>query len=526
MITTQLLPVYTNIQRLIDRARAAAAWMHAGWRGDVTAAVCGGLLVLAFAPFSCYPLAIILPACLLWLIEGVSIRRAAGRGFLFAFAEFIFGVYWLYNSIHVVADAPVWVAVLLLVALSAVMGLYLALTCALTVWLTPGSGLLRWVCAFPAMWTLVEWFRGWFLTGFPWLSIGYSQIDSALRGYAPILGVFGVTLVAIISAGLLVSTLAPRVQVSSKLMSLALIVTLWGLGGMLSTVEWTHPSGPPITVSLIQGDIPEVTKWAPETFEPTMQLYLRLTEEHWASQLIIWPEAAIPDYYDDVKESYIDPLEKEARAHGTDMLIGVPTENLKTGDYYNSVISLGQHPGVYNKRHLVPFGEFFPVPGWVRRWLQLMDLPYSDFTPGALDQPLLRVAGYLVGVSICYEDAYSSEIMHALPQAAILVNVSNDGWFGKSIALPQHLEIARMRALEAGRYLLRDTNTGITAVIGPSGENEAQLPVAQAGILTLTITPYSGITPYVRADERLCLVVVLGFLGGILILRRRRGTGE
>jgi apolipoprotein N-acyltransferase len=514
MITARLVLLNRKIRGVTDRNRRVGAWLHYGPRGDLAAAVCGGLTVLAFAPFGIYPLAILMPACLFWLIEGISLRRVAGRAFLFAFVEFLFGVYWIYNSVHVIADAPIWVAVGMLVGLSAVMGLYLALTCAIAVWLTPGSGPWRWLCALPASWTLFEWLRSWFLSGFPWLCIGYSQIDSALRGYAPVMGVFGVSLVAVLSAGLLSGIFVRRLRPTARLICLGALVALWGLGGLLGAVEWTRPAGAPITVSLVQGDIPQTTKWAPETFEPTMQLYRKLTEAHWNSQLVIWPEAAVPDYYDDVKTTYLDPLEQEARQHGTDMLIGIPTENLASGDYYNSVISLGRHDGVYNKRHLVPFGEFFPVPEWVRRWLEIMDLPYSDFTRGAADQPLLRVAGYPVGVSICYEDAFSNEIMRALPEAAFLVNVSNDGWFGDSIALPQHLEIARMRALEAGRYLLRDTNTGITAVIGPDGQIVSRIPGDHDGVLTDQIRPYSGKTPYVRMGS----VPIVAGLSAIMLM--------
>ncbi|MGH8400730.1 MAG: apolipoprotein N-acyltransferase [Gammaproteobacteria bacterium] len=512
MIAARLVLLDRKIRSFTDRIRLVLTWLHTDIRGDAFTAGCGVLLVLAFAPFGCYPLAILMPACLVWLIEDVSLRRVAVRGFLFGFVEFLFGVYWIYNSIHVVADAPVWVAVLMLIGLAAVMGLYLALTCALAVWLTPGSGVVRWLCAFPALWTLFEWLRSWLLSGFPWLSLGYSQIGSALRGYAPVTGVFGVTLVAVFSAGLLLCVCARHLRATPRLVSLGVVVAIWGLGGALSTLQWTQPAGPDITVSLVQGDIPQTTKWAPETFEPTMQLYRRLTEAHWTSQLIIWPEAAVPDYYDEVKASYLDPLEQEARSHGTDMLIGVPTEDMVGGNYYNSVISLGSRDGIYNKRHLVPFGEFFPVPEWVRRWLELMDLPYSDFTPGAVDQPLLRVAGYPVGISICYEDAFSSEIMRALPQAAFLVNVSNDGWFGDSIALPQHLEIARMRALETGRYLLRDTNTGITAIIDPQGRVDSRIPGDQPGVLTVEVTPYAGRTPYVRWGIWLVLSLASWFL--------------
>lgn len=522
MITARLVLINRKLRRFTGRIHLAATWLHAGLHGEVAATLCGGLVVLAFAPFACYPLAILMPVCLFWLVDGVSLRRAAARGFLFGFAEFLFGVYWIYNSVHVIADAPVWVAVAMLVGLSAVMGLYLALTCMLAAWMAPASGVMRWLCAFPALWTLFEWIRSWFLSGFPWLSLGYSQIDSALRGYAPVMGVFGVTLVSVFSAGLVLCICVQRLSGTTRLISLGVLVAIWGLGGALSTVQWTQTAGPDITVSLVQGDIPQTTKWAPETFEPTMNLYRRLTEAHWTSELIIWPEAAVPDYYDDVKQTYLDPLEQEARLHGTDMLIGVPTEDLVGGQYYNSVISLGRHDGVYDKRHLVPFGEFFPVPQWVRRWLELMDLPYSDFTPGAVDQPLLQVAGYPVGVSICYEDAFSSEIMRALPQAAFLVNVSNDGWFGDSIALPQHLEIARMRALEAGRYLLRDTNTGITAVIKPSGKVQSRLAEDRPGVLTAEVTPFAGSTPYVQQGIWLAMCLIAGLLS-VAGFRRLRG---
>jgi apolipoprotein N-acyltransferase len=284
----------------------------------------------------------------------------------------------------------------------------------------------------------------------------------------------------------------------------------------LAAVRWTEPAGAPLSVTLLQGDVPQDQKWEPSAFEPTLKLYRKLTDAHWASKLIVWPEAAVPAYQDEVQIDYLDPLEADARAHGTDILLGVPSYDPLKDAYYNSVISLGSSDGTYNKRHLVPFGEDFEfLPQWVKSLLRDMDLPYSSFSPGATDQRLLRAAGYAVGTSICYEDAYGSEIMRDLPQAAFLVNVSNDGWFGDSIALPQHLEIARMRALEAGRWLLRTTNTGVTAIIDDGGRVRAEAPTQKVYVLDGEIQPLAGATPVTQWGDVpvvcLSLLTLVGF---------------
>ncbi len=470
--------------------------LQAGLIGDGLALICGALTVLAFAPFNLFPLAILTLAALFWLVNGASVRRAWWRGFLFGVAEFAFGVYWLYISIHSIADAPVWLTVLIIGALIAIMSLYSGLACALGVWLMPLADWRRWILVLPAIWTLLEWLRGWLLTGFPWLSLGYGQIDNFLKGYAPVLGVYGVTLAVVLSAGLLLNMLAPDANLRTRFVSLAILVTLWVTGGLLAPISWTHPAGKPLQVSLLQGNIPSTIKWDPQNFQPTLDLYRQMTEEHWDSRLIVWPESAVPDYADQVWIGYLEPLDRLARAHGTELLIGAPIEDPAKDEAYNSVVALGGHDGVYRKQHLVPLSEYFPLPAWAKRWLESMNLPYSSFTPGPADQTLLQVAGYPVGVSICYEDAYGNEIMRALPQAAFLVNVSDDGWFGDSIALPQHFEIARMRALETGRYLLRDTNTGITGIINNSGAVISRLPRNTRGALQGVFVPYAGGTPY------------------------------
>ncbi len=474
----------------------AAGWRDVRW-GDALAFGFGLLLVFAFAPFGIYPLAVLSLAGLLWLIQDAGWRRAAWRGFLFGMGEFLFGVYWIYISLHDMGGVTPLLAVLMLVMLVSIMAAYSAAACAVAVAWAP-AGWRRTLLLFPAAWTGLEWLRGWFLTGFPWLSLGYSQVDGPLAGYAPYISGFSVSLMVVLSAGLLL-TAVQSAGWRQAVLPMVLLLVLWCAGWGLGTLRWTHPAGPALSVTLIQGDVPQDQKWEPAAFEPTLRLYRKLTDANWSSKLIIWPEAAVPAYQDEVQIDYLDPLEADARSHGSDIMLGVPTYDPLQDAYYNSVISLGATDGTYDKRHLVPFGEDFEfLPHWVKSLLRDMDLPYSSFSPGARDQRLLQAAGYAVGTSICYEDAYGAEIMRDLPQAAFLVNVSNDGWFGDSIALPQHLEIARMRALEAGRWLLRTTNTGVTAIVDDGGRVRAIAPTGKVYVLSGEIQPLAGETPVTR----------------------------
>jgi len=488
----------SSLREAFHRIPGLAAAGRSGWRGDLATALLGALLVRAFAPYGAYPLAVLAPWGLLWLITDATPRRAAWRGFLFGAAEFGCGVHWLYISLHDMGGLESALSVLMLAVLVAIMALYSAAACTLAVRYARG-GAMRSLLLFPAAWTLLEWVRSWFLTGFPWLSLGYSQVDGPLRGYAPLAGVFGVSFLALLCAGLLREAFAGNAAWRRRAVMLAACAGLWAAGGLLAGLRWTHPAGPDLSVSLVQGDVPQDQKWSPEAFTPTLKLYRDLTDVRWDSRLIVWPEAAVPAYADEVQLDYLDPLEADARRHGTDILLGVPTYDPLDDDYYNSVISLGGSDGTYDKRHLVPFGEDFEfLPKWVKSVLHSLDLPYSSFTPGAADQPLLKAAGYPVGTSICYEDAFGDEIMRALPEAAFLVNVSNDGWFGRSIALPQHLEIARMRAIETGRWLLRATNTGVTAIVDDQGRVRARAPLNQVSVLDGSLTPLAGATPLIH----------------------------
>ncbi|MCZ6827848.1 MAG: apolipoprotein N-acyltransferase, partial [Gammaproteobacteria bacterium] len=397
------------------------------------------------------------------------------------------------------------------------MGLYHALLGYLVVRGRLQRGPLGWLVGLPFAWILMEWWRGWFLTGFPWLSLGYSQTDTWLGALAPVLGVYGISLaVAMVTGGLMALLLGRRHE---KILGAAVIVLIWSAAAMLGRVQWTADAGDELSITLVQASIPQEQKWLPAMLKPTQDLYVSLTDGHWDSDLVIWPEAAIPALIDEV-DDYLMALRKRMLEQGNTLLLGIIDFEPDTGAYRNTLLSLGPQVELYYKRHLVPFGEFFPVPEFVRRWMRLKNLPYTDFKAGRYDQPPLQVNGFLVAPSICYEDAYGTEQRVFFPAAALLVNVSNDAWFGDTIAPHQHLQISRMRAMEVRRFMLRATNNGISAVIGSRGE---LLEVSQQfvpAVIDATIQPLSGETAYVRFGNWPLLVTGLITLIALLLYRQ------
>jgi apolipoprotein N-acyltransferase len=483
----------------------------------------GAALALAFAPFNLWPLAVLCPAVLFLLWEGASPRRAAQIGFWFTAGLFLAGTYWIYHSVHVIGNAPIWVAVFLMVAMISILSGYSALFGYLQARWLPQSGLMRWIVALPAGWVIVEWFRGWFLSGFPWLALGYTQLDTPLAGMAPVLGVYGISLFVMVSAG----ALAASVMAQGRLRLVALFIVLlpWLAGAALQGREWTRESGGPVSVAIVQGAVRQEMKWSIDQRDQTLALYRRLTEPHFGAQIILWPEAALPDLAH-VLVDYLQTLWRDSRSAGSDVVMGLLHQDPETAKVYNGVLALGQEAQWYDKRRLVPFGEYFPVPAFVRQWLKVMNLPYSDISAGGNEQPALRVAGQLLGVTICYEDAYGSKQLDVLREATLLVNVTNDAWFGDSTAPHQHLEISRMRALEAGRPLMRGANDGVTALIAHDGVVTSMLPQFQPGVLTGTVQPRTGLTPYAHVGNwpvlLMCLVLVVAVVGLARPRRHRR----
>ncbi|MDP2322919.1 MAG: apolipoprotein N-acyltransferase, partial [Gammaproteobacteria bacterium] len=415
-------------------------------RGRVVAAASGAMLPLSFAPFGYWWLAPFLLALLFLLAEGATGRERSLRGFWFGFGTFAAGTYWLYISIHDVGGVAPPVAVALCGALIVLMALYVAVWGFLSGFVLVRDPAWQLLALMPALWVLVEWLRGWLFSGFPWLTVGYGQIDGPLAVWAPLSGVYGVSLlVAVVAGALALQLIGPN---RARIAGIVILAGVAVSTALLTGREWTAPAGEPLEVALVQGGIAQDRKWLLEELETTKALFSELTLGLDTAELIIWPEAAIPALAHE-EEDFLRSLRELMKARRQVLILGILTFDFGTGEFRNSLLAIGAGTGVYHKRHLVPFGEYFPVPQFIRNVLRLMNLPYTDITPGLDGQRPLMVRGIALAPSICYEDAFGDELRDYLPEAGLLVNVSNDGWFGDSIAPHQHLQMARYRALES-----------------------------------------------------------------------------
>ena len=482
---------------------------------SLVAFVAGAASVAAFAPLGVYPVALFTFGWLAHAWAARSPRECFWSGFAFGLGFFLGGVSWVYVSLHEFGDMPAALAGLATLIFCA----FLALFPAAAGWLQariPASAALRATLVIPASWTLFEWLRSWILTGFPWLSVGYAAVGWPVQGYAPLGGVFALSFLTLSAAGMLalVASGAPR-----RWAWLGAMVAIVLAGEALRHVEWSTPRAGPFSVALLQGNIEQSLKFDPARYGRTLETYARLAEEAGA-RLIVFPETALPRFLDQVERSYLRRLDAVAQRNGGDLLLGVPTRR-SADEFFNSVISLGVSPiQAYHKVHLVPFGEFVP-PGFA--WtLRLVNIPMSDFSRGRPAQPLIAVAGEHVAVNVCYEDAFGDEIAARLPEATLLVNMSNVAWFGDSLAPAQHLQIARLRAIETARMHLAATNSGITAAIDRDGRVLARLPQFTEGRLETSAQGYSGATPYVRLRDWPIVLAALAVLIAATLVARRR----
>lgn len=471
----------------------------------------GILSVFGFAPFGLFWLPWLTLAGLLWLWHQASTPSQVFKlGLAFGLGLYGFGIYWIYISLHTFGGMPWWFAGFCTLCLCAFMALFPALAG----YLAKKMQALLWTA--PILWALSDWVRSWIFTGFPWLTLGYSQApDSPLTGFLPILGVYGVSaLVMLIAMGLLMITTRVK-PVQAALSMTALMVS----GSLLNQMQWTLPISEPIEVALIQGNIGQSIKWSPEQAEYTLKQYLNMVQQAQAS-LIVLPETALPVLLDQLAPVYLDALKQTAQSQHGDLLVGVVES--KQGEYFNSAISLGTSPTQsYSKSHLVPFGEFIPfksVFGWIYRdWLHM---PLSDLSRGNSKQSLL-IAGQKVGVNICYEDVFGEEIAKQLPEAELLVNISNDAWYGQSFAADQHMQFSQVRAIETGRMVLRSTNTGATAIISKNGEVLQHAPHDEAAILLGKAQSYQGTTPYVLWGNWAFLLLSMG---GLMLIQFKKSS--
>jgi len=488
---------------------------------DLLAFIAGLILPLAFAPYGLYPLAILAPAALFWSWLGCSPRRALWRGLLFGLGTFGVGVSWIQESFQF-SFVPPLVALALTAGFVGFLACYPAVLGYLLARLSTGGHVQRLLLAFPAAWVMAEWVRGWFLTGFTWLQLGYSQADSPLRHLAPLGGVYLLSWVCAFSAAALVLVIVDSGR--RRWLGIPLAAAVWIAALGFAGVRWSEPAGAAQPVALLQGNVSQDLKWRPDQRAPTLGRYLGLTRGSEDARLIVWPETALPGFYQSFTD-YLARLDSEVRQRQATILLGVPYRETAGSPVHNSVAVVGGDGGLYHKRHLVPFGEYLPLKGFLGPLTEVLRIQVSDFSPGPDKPPTLEAAGFTVGVSICYEVTFGREVREALPAAQLLINVTNDAWFGDSIGPHQHLQIARMRALETGRYLLRAANTGISAVIGPDGRIIARSRQFRTEILKAMVPPMTGTTPYVRFGDRPVLAALFLLLAVNITLTRRARSG-
>lgn len=481
---------------------------------------------MSFAPFGFWPLQIATLALVFWLVmRQDSVKKSMFTGWAFGCGWAIFGVYWLFISLHYYGGMPAWMAALAVVVLGMVLGIYTALAMGAAAWFKRrgASPTLLLLAILPAAWMLNEWLRGWMFTGFPWIVSGYAHTNNALSGYAPVVGVYGLGWLAALLAGSLILLQAKRYAIF-------IIVIILGVGAGLRTVGWTTPHGEPISVRLLQGNIAQEMKFEIDTISDTLALYYKMVSDK-PADLIVTPETALPLLSSQLPENYLPGLAAFAEQSGSHVALGLPI-NDGPGQYANSVLGFSPDPAAepyrYDKHHLVPFGEFIPLGA---RWfVNMMNIPLGDFTRGDLLQLPFAVKDQWIMPNICYEDAFGEEIADQIaaaiynghPEPTIMLNMSNIAWFGNTIALPQHLQISQMRSLEMRRPMLRATNSGTTAVIDARGRISEVLEPYTQGSLDTSVQGYSGWTPYILYGNT--LVVGLAFLlfAGIHFALRQR----
>ncbi|MCW8090706.1 apolipoprotein N-acyltransferase [Alteromonas sp. ASW11-130] len=485
----------------------------------------GASLTFAFAPFHLWPVTFLAVAIAVYQLA--RSKNGFLTGWLFGFGWFGAGISWVHVSIADYGGLPLLASIGLMALLSA----YLAMYAAMSFWLTKKYFQpMLWPLALPFFWFIGEWLRSWVLTGFPWLSLGYSQLQSPISGWIPVIGETGVTALII-----LLSTTLAVYQFKLHWLRICIIYTVVFLSGYIaSNYQWVNLDKT-VQVSMVQGNIAQSLRWTPEQDRPTMKKYRKLTEPLWESDLILWPEAAIPKL-EPLAIDYLVNLDKVAAKHNTSVVTGIVNYNHETKAAWNSMIVLGKkeedaqqgnysyfHPNRYAKHHLLPIGEFVPFEEWLRNVAPLFDLPMSSFSRGDFQQANLVANGLKLAPALCFEIAFPRQVLaNVQSDTDIIVTVSNDAWFGRSHGPAQHLQIAQMRALETGKSVIRATNNGITAFINPFGEVTSRLPQFEAGSLTSPVAVTRGQTPYRFWGDLAPFTLVITLFGWALYLRKGR----
>ncbi len=479
--------------------------------------VSGALLPLSLAPFHLWPIAIGAMAVLFRNLQEQTVKQALMKSLVFGFGMFFAGSSWVYISIHEHGFIPAPLALLATCLFCLFIAVLFALPFTLSALIPqkPAS----WLIGLPAIWVLSEWFRSWAFTGFPWLYSGYIHTETWLSGWAPIGGVMWLSFLTALAAVLLSQISQSRINQRSVKIALLSFITAIVSGYFLQHVSWTSPTGKNLSVVLVQPNTDQHKKWVYSELQGILRQLRAQTEPHWGADIIVWPEAAIPTTPKNVWR-ILDELDQQAEVNQTALLTGIPTYSSSSQVFYNSVMLLGENRGQYNKTRLVPFGEYVPFAAQLRGLIKFFNLPMSFFSLGDADQPPFDIAGEKIATAICYEIVYPNLVAAMAREATMLLTVSNDAWFGRSIAPRQHMQMAQMRALENAKPMMRGTNNGVSALVDHRGEITATIEQFSPGELTGFIAPRTGETLFSQTGSWPIVILSLFICGGLIVRQR------
>ncbi len=474
----------------------------------------GFLITYSLAPYHQWYLGVIGTSLLFYFLEKSRPQKYLGITWLFGLGVYLSGASWVFVAIHEFAYTPIPLAIVLTGIFVTGMGLVFAIPFLLYGKYVTFTNSRHSYLAFPAFWVIGEWTRNWFLTGFPWLYLGYAHVDTWLSGWAPVLGVMGLSFLAVLSGTLIVKTLR---QKKHLLTSGGVIITIWLTGLILHQITWTHKSNDePISVAIVQPNIPLEIKWDPNFRDYILEVLRTESQDHWGKDIILWPEAAVPLLRQDA-ELILKEFDKLARENNSSLVTGMLHDDPETGKVYNSIISIGNGTGTYFKQRLVPFGEYVPLEGWLRGLISFFDLPNSFIYPGPKTQAKLLVGKHSIAPFICYEIVYPGLVAKSAKSADLMVTISNDAWFGNSIGPLQHMQMAQMRALENERFLVRATNTGVSGVVDPKGKILFTGPQFVQENFVANVEKRAGFTPFSLLGSYPIVIICFIFIGTTMI---------
>ncbi len=467
----------------------------------------GAATTLSIPPYNGWWLGVIsLAAFAYCLHQQRSKKHLFIHAFLFAIGFLGFGISWVFVSIYEFGSTSLPLALIMTALFVAFNALAFAF---------PFCGLAyfkqnhwRLLLGFPLFWVLSEWIRSWVFTGFPWLYMGYAHIDTALVGWAPVGGVFFVSLIAAFFSSALCCICLPKIQPPIKIFAAMAVIMFWAEGKALTSFEWTQPIGETIAVGIVQPNIPQELKWSPEYKQPTLDILSALSDELWQQDIILWPEAAIPDVYHH-STSLLQALNERAIANDAALITGILYDDFEQQKYLNSLVALGKAEGIYFKQRLVPFGEYVPLEEYLRGLITFFNLPMSAIAKGDSDQSPLKFGEYNIASAICYEIVYPELVAEVSKNTQLIITVSNDAWFGQSLGPLQHFHMARMRAVETGRYVVRGTNNGVSAIIDQRGKILQQSEQFVRTHLSGSVTLMEGNTPFLLWKNYFLLTLLL-----------------